>query len=61
MAAKNFLVKGTFEILGEIRPYSKEVSAPSKLAADHKIKSIFGSNYGCRRTLVKVESIEEVK
>ena len=61
MTTKNFLVKGTFSIQGEVRPYSKEVSAPSESAADHKIKSLFGSNYGCRRTLVKVESIEEVK
>ena len=61
MTIKNFLVKGKLELAGEERPFTKEICAVSKLSADHKIKSIFGSNYRCRRTLIKVESIEEVK
>lgn len=61
MTTKNFLLKGTFEMAGELRTFSKKVSAASKGAADHKVKSLFGSNYGCRRTLVKIKSNEEVK
>jgi ribosomal protein L20A (L18A) len=60
-ALKNFLLKGMFRIKGVFRNYSKTISAQSKLAAESKIKSLFGSNYGIKRSLVKIESVQEVK
>jgi ribosomal protein L20A (L18A) len=57
---KTFLVKGTFVLGGARNNFSKSITAFTKNAADHKIKSLFGSNYGCRRSMINVESIEEV-
>ena len=41
--------------------FTKTVSAKSKNEAEHKICSVIGSNYGCKRNLIKINSIEEQK
>lgn len=57
---KTYIVKGAIFFSRKPMPFSKEIGAASKIDAEHKIKSLLGSNYGIRRSLIRVESIEEV-
>ena len=56
-----------FVIKGEIRrrkdkiTFSKEMEAVSKIHAEDKIKSLFGSNYRLKRNQISISSVEEVK
>ncbi|MCD6575809.1 MAG: 50S ribosomal protein L18a [Nanoarchaeota archaeon] len=56
-----FLIKGQFKKGDSFQKFSKKVSADTKTLAIHKVYSILGSNYKCKRNLIKIESVEEVK
>ena len=59
MADKKFIIKGIFRHKSGPRKFSKELLAATKKSAENKILAFLGSNYGVKRTLVKIESIEE--
>ncbi len=57
----NFIVKGTFKAGQKWERFTKKITSPSKNNASEKAYSLIGSEHGLRRSLVKIESTEEVK
>lgn len=58
---KNFLIKGTLKLSSGDVPFSKQIEGASKLSAENKIKSTFGSNYRLKRNRILISSVEEVQ
>ncbi len=56
-----FIVKGKFKKGDSFKKFTKKISAKSKNFAIEKAFSLLGSNYKCKRSLIKIESVEEVK
>ena len=56
-----FMVKGSYKKGNQIKKFTKKISAKTKNSAKEKVFSILGSNYKCKRNLIKIESIEEIK
>jgi len=57
----NFIVKGTFKAGQKWERFTKKITCPNKNNASEKAYSLIGSEHGLRRSLIKFESIEEVK
>ncbi len=57
----NFIVKGTFKAGQKWERFTKKITCPNKNNASEKTYSLIGSEHGLRRSLVKIESVEEVK
>jgi len=58
-AGKKFMIKGKLTFGGNTTNFSKEITAAKKESAISKLKSIFGSNYKIKRSMIKVESVSE--
>ena len=56
-----FLVKGTLKKGEQRQKFEKDVEANNKNHAVEKIYTIFGSLYKCKRHLIKIDSVEELK
>lgn len=56
-----YLIKGKFKVSGVFQKFTKTISAKTKRHAIEKLYSIIGSNYKCKRNLIKIESIEELR
>ena len=56
-----YLIKGTFRKGDIIKKFSKTVSAKTEKQAADKVLSKIGSDYKCKRHLIKIKSIEELK
>ncbi len=56
-----FKITGKFKKGEEFHKFSKEISAETKNAAIKKIQSLLGSNYKCKKNLVKIKEVEEIK
>jgi len=56
-----FIVKGSYKKGKQVKKFTKKVSAKTKNFAKEKVFSVLGSNYKCKRNLIKIESIEEIK
>ncbi len=57
----NFKITGKFKKGKRYHNFTKEISAKTKNAATNKICSLLGSNYKCKKNLVKIDNIEEIK
>jgi large subunit ribosomal protein LX len=55
----NFIVKGTFKAGLKWERFTKRITSPNKNNAQEKIYSLLGSEHGLKRSLIKIESIEE--
>ncbi|MCZ7395165.1 MAG: 50S ribosomal protein L18Ae [Candidatus Methanoperedens sp.] len=57
----NFIVTGTFKAGQKWERFTKKITSPTKNNATEKTYSLIGSEHGLRRSLIKIESIEEAK
>lgn len=57
----NFIVKGTFKAGQKWERFTKNITSHNKNNAAEKAYSLIGSEHGLRRSLIKIESLEEVK
>ena len=57
----NFIAKGTFKAGQKWERFTKKIASPNKNNAAEKTYSLIGSEHGLRRSLIKIESVEEVK
>ena len=56
-----FLIRGKFKKGDIFQKFSKTVYAKTEKQAIDKVLSLIGSNYKCKRHLIKIESVEELK
>ncbi|MBU4373382.1 MAG: 50S ribosomal protein L18a [Candidatus Methanoperedenaceae archaeon] len=55
----NFIVKGTFKAGQKWERFTKKITSPNKNNAQEKAYSLIGSEHGLKRSLIKIESVEE--
>jgi ribosomal protein L20A (L18A) len=55
---KKFLVVGSFEAPNLSRKFNKIIEAENEKLAEHKVYSLIGSNYKCKRHKIKIDSIK---
>ena len=55
-----FRVSGKFKKGEEFHTFTKEISAETENAAVKKTYSLLGSNYRCKKNLIKINNIEEI-
>ena len=58
---KMFEVRGKFRQKGEMKNFTKNVSAPTESAAAEKTMALFGSNYKIKRRHVFIEELKEAR
>jgi len=56
----NLIVKGTFKAGQKWERFTKKITSPNKNNGKEKTYSLIGSEHGLRRSLIKIESVEEV-
>ena len=54
-------VRGKFRQKGEMKNFTKNVSAPTESAAAEKTLALFGSNYKIKRRHVFIEELKEAR
>ncbi len=57
----NFIVKGTFKAGQKWERFTKKIASHNKNNAQDKVYSLIGSEHRLKRSLIKIESIEEEK
>ena len=56
-----FKISGKFKKGNIYQKFSKEIVANSKNEAINKMQSLLGSNYKCKKNVIKIEEVEEIK
>jgi large subunit ribosomal protein LX len=56
---KTFQVKGTFKAGIAWEKFTKVIESQNEKNAEDKVYSLFGSQHGLKRNLIKIESITE--
>ncbi len=56
-----FKISGKFKKGESFHKFSKEITAKTKNEAAKIMQSLLGSNYKCKKNVVKIENIEEIK
>jgi len=57
----DFIVKGTFKAGLKWERFTKKITSLNKKNALEKAYSLIGSEHGLKRSMIKIESTEEVK
>ncbi len=57
----DFMIKGNFKAGNKWEKFSKKITSLNKNLALEKTYSLIGSEHGLKRSLIKIESAEEVK
>lgn len=57
----DFIVKGTFKAGEKWERFTKKITSHNKKNALEKAYSLIGSEHGLKRSVIKIESTEEVK
>ena len=57
----NFIVKGTFKAGEKWEHFTKSITSLNKNSAKEKAYSLIGSEHGLKRSLIKIEAVEEEK
>ncbi len=57
----DFIVKGTFKAGQKWERFTKKITSLNKKNALEKAYSLIGSEHGLKRSVIKIESTEEVK
>jgi len=57
----NFIVKGNFKAGNKWETFTKKITTLNKNLASEKTLSLIGSEHRLRRSLIKINSIDEAK
>ncbi len=57
----DFIVKGTFKAGQKWERFTKKITSLNKKNALEKAYSLIGAEHGLKRSVIKIESTEEVK
>ena len=57
----NFIVKGKFKAGHKWEPFTKNITTLNNKLASEKVFSLIGSEHGLRRSLIKINSVDEAK